>query len=251
MKRFMLVWISPLLTLMLAACGSQSNPILSSADIQMSMNVEMEPITVGETTLSVTLADASGMPIDGAILQVHGDMDHEGMTPVDREISQSTSGEYRVPFEWTMGGGWIVTVTAQLPNNGSEISKNFEFFVEAVSSESIINRHDNVDTATTPINISYQPDNDPAIGGDAIVTIGLTDASGQPIPDAFVEVIGDMAHEGMMPISGTGEHISDGNYSVPIHWTMAGDWLVTVKVTLTDSTIVEATFDQQVIIQGD
>jgi hypothetical protein len=235
-----------LLGLLLVACGQQTAPTATPVDVTLSVRAEPEPLAVGETTLIVTLHDASDAPLDGAALQVHGDMDHEGMTPVDREVSASVNGEYRVPFEWTMGGGWIVTITAQLPNNGGEITETFDFFVEAVSSASVINRSRDRDDAT--INIAYQPDNDPVTGGDSPVTITLTTESGSPITDALVEVVGDMAHAGMMPISATGEHIGDGQYHVPLRWTMAGDWQVTVTVTLADGSVIEESFDQQVVM---
>lgn len=235
-----------LLALLLAACGPQNEPTPAPPDLDLSVQVEPDPPAVGEAVLIITIKDASGSPVDGATLQVHGDMDHEGMTPVDREVSESAGGEYRVPFEWTMGGGWIVTVTAQLPDGGGTVSETFDFFVEAVSSESIINRSRDQGDAT--INIAYQPDNDPVTGGDSPVTITLTTESGSPITDALVEVVGDMAHAGMMPISATGEHTGGGQYHVPLRWTMAGDWQVTVTVTLADGSIVEESFDQQVVM---
>jgi hypothetical protein len=181
-------------------------------------------------------------------------MDHAGMESVDREVKESTNGVYRVPFEWTMGGGWIVGVTAQLPNNGGEISKTFEFFVEAVSSESVIHRpgaeataESSMDATAGAVTIAYAPDKNPAVGGDASVTITLSDVAGAPITDAAVEVVGNMAHAGMMPISGKGEPAGDGRYIVPLRWTMTGDWQVTVKVTLADGSQFEQTFDQQVV----
>ncbi|MCC6614122.1 MAG: FixH family protein [Anaerolineae bacterium] len=233
-----------LLSLILAACGQQAAPP-TPIDVDMSVRAEPESLAVGEAALLVTLKDADGSPIDGARLQVHGDMDHEGMTPVDREVSESTNGEYRVPFEWTMGGGWIVTVTAQLPGGG-EITQTFDFFVEAVSSESVINRGGRSDDTT--VNIAYQSAHDPAVAGDGTITITLTSADGSPISDAVVEVTGDMAHEGMMPVSGTGAHVEDGQYAVPLRWTMAGDWQLAVKVTLADGRQFERVFDQQVVM---
>jgi hypothetical protein len=126
------------LLLATAACAPQSSPTPTPIAVEMTLRAEPEPLTVGDSTLIVTLGSANGAPIDGATLQVHGTMDHEGMEPVDRESSAGENGEYRVPFEWTMGGGWIVTVTARLPNNGGEVSETFEFFVEAMSAESIV-----------------------------------------------------------------------------------------------------------------
>lgn len=244
---------------LLAACGQPVTPTAALPAVAMTVQVEPEPLTVGAATLIVTLKDAAGAPVDGARLQVHGDMDHQGMMPVDREASDSANGEYRIPFEWTMGGGWVVTITAQLPDNGGEISQTYNFFVEAVSSQSIISRPRAADATAeataahstadeSPVHIAYAPDRDPAVGGDATVTITLTDQEGNPITDAAVHVTGDMAHHGMLPVSGTGEHTTNGQYVVPIRWTMAGDWFVTVKVILANGDQIEQTFDQQVVM---
>lgn len=144
--------------LLTAACGPQSAPPPTPADVDMSLRAEPEPPAVGDATLIVTLKDASGAPVDGAALKAHGDMDHAGMMPVDGETSESAAGEYRVPFKWTMGGGWIVTITAQLPNNGGEITKTFNFFVEAVSGESIVNRQNHMNVTATPENPMNMPE---------------------------------------------------------------------------------------------
>lgn len=243
--KFLTALVGILVLMLTAACGQQNTSLAAAASIDITVRAEPEPLAVGATTLIVTLKDAAGSPVDGANLRIHGDMDHQGMTPVDREVSTSTSGEYRVPFEWTMGGGWIVTVTAQLSGSG-EVSETFDFFVEAVSNESIINRANN--PATGDINITYQPDNNPAELGDAVVTITLADTDNRAITDARVEITGDMAHAGMMPITSEGEHTSGGQYVVPLHWTMVGEWFVTVKVTLADGRQFEQVFDQEVAI---
>lgn len=137
-----------LLLAVLAACGTPVAVQSTPSNVTIAVQVEPEAPAVGEATLIVTLKDGSGAPIDGATLKVHGDMDHAGMMPVDREVQDSTNGSYRVPFTWTMGGGWIVTVTAQLPNTGGEISQTFKFFVEAVSSSSVIKQHEATAEAT-------------------------------------------------------------------------------------------------------
>lgn len=232
-----------ILLLVLAACGQQSAPTDVATNLSLSIRVEPEQLSVGETTLIVTLKDANGRRIDGANLQIHADMDHEGMSPVDREVNESSNGEYRVPFEWSMGGGWVVKVSARLAS-ASEISETFNFFVEAVSNESIVNRNNSAENAT--VNIHYQVDKTPTIIADAIATVTITDMSGSPITDAVVKVTGDMAHQGMMPISGKGEHTKNGRYDVLLRWTMAGNWIMTVNVMLADGRQFEQIFDQAV-----
>lgn len=125
----------------------------AAPEIDMTLDVPPEMLAVGEAQLTVTLSQADGTPIDDAHLQIVGNMDHAGMIPVEREVQGGVNGTYTVPFEWTMGGGWIVTVTASLPNDGGQVSRDFEFFVEAVSRQSIINQtpqNQPTPTANTP-----------------------------------------------------------------------------------------------------
>lgn len=246
MKYLLVLFFALFTILSITGCGQES-AAMPPADVDIAIRIEPEPLAVGETTFIITLTDSSGSHIDGAKLQIQGNMDHAGMTPVDRETSESSNGEYRVPFEWTMGGGWIVTITAQLPNNGGEASETFEFFVEAVSSESVINRPSGTSNIAN-VNITYEPDRNPAVLGGATIIITLTDADGLPITDATVDVVGDMTHAGMMPISGKGTHGENGQYIVPLEWTMAGDWIVTVTVTLADGNQYEQQFNQAVVI---
>lgn len=239
--------VALLILLVLAACGQQSSATPAPVKLDMSARVEPEPLAVGEATLIVTLKDAAGSPVDNATLKIHGDMDHEGMSPFDAQASEGTSGEYRVPFEWTMGGGWVITVTAQL-SGGGEVSKSFDFFVDAVSSESVINRSNN--TADAEVNIAYQPVKEPVILGSGPATITLTTQDGTPITDARIEVTNAMQHDDMDPFMAEGQHSGNGQYAVPLIWSMAGEWVVTVKVTLADGRQLEQTFDQEVSMPG-
>lgn len=136
MKHTIMFALVGLLAITGCAAQQEAEP---AADPSVTLNVEPEALSVGETMLVITITDGSGQPIDGAALTIHGNMDHAGMTPIERQHSDSTSGEYRVPIEWSMGGGWLVTVTARLPDEQGTINKTFEFFVEAASSNSIIN----------------------------------------------------------------------------------------------------------------
>lgn len=234
--------------LMVSACGGATSPAIIPPEVDLSVRTEPEPPAVGATELIVTLKDAQGTPIDGAVIQAHGNMDHAGMAPVDGESRESLKGVYRIPFEWTMGGGWIVTITATLPD-GSKISRDHPFTVEAVSSESIIRRATSTAAPLiSTLNISYTPDHNPALVGSGKVIITVTGPDGAPVTNAVVKVTGNMLHEGMMPIMGEGKHVGEGQYQVSLQWTMAGDWQVVVKVTRPDGTHTERTFDQDVVM---
>ncbi|MCK6580642.1 MAG: FixH family protein [Anaerolineae bacterium] len=136
--RFMLVLLLAL-ALFLAACRGDSGAETLVTDVAIDLQVEPNPPAVGEGVLRITLTGADGAPIDGAALSVRGDMDHAGMEPVFGETRDSQAGVYQIPIAWSMGGGWIVQVTATLPENRGVARNSFELFVEAVSADSIIN----------------------------------------------------------------------------------------------------------------
>ncbi len=82
------------------------------------------------------------------------------------------------------------------------------------------------------IGLTVVPD-PPAMGpGQMVVT--LADKANQPVADATVAVEGDMTHAGMVPVFGTATPGPAGRYDVPFKWSMNGDWIVTVNVTLPD-----------------
>lgn len=71
------------------------------------------------------------------------------------------------------------------------------------------------------------------------LTVMLTDAAGAPITDATVAVEGNMNHAGMVPVLAAGvtddaDGAADGRYQLPFGFTMLGDWIITVDVTLAD-----------------
>jgi hypothetical protein len=118
-----------MLSLALVGCQRISQQPDSAADVNMAFSVQPDPPGVGSSRLTITLTDAQGAPIEGARLQIKGDMTHAGMQPVLAEVKGGTGGRYEVPFEWTMGGDWIVTVSAALPD-GRSTSRQFDLTVK-------------------------------------------------------------------------------------------------------------------------
>lgn len=122
---------SALLVLILVGCRESAQPTAAPAvDVEIDLTVDPAPPTVGETLLVVTVTREDGSPINDAIIAVVGDMNHAGMQPVNGATDTADEGVYRVPFEWTMGGDWIVTVTATL-RNGTTITETFDLSVES------------------------------------------------------------------------------------------------------------------------
>ena len=123
------------LILLLTGCRQSAQPTPTpdlgatpEPDIRIDMAVEPSPPTVGEATLVVRLHSPTGDPIAGAQIRVRGDMNHAGMRPVLGDAVETETGVYRVPFEWTMGGEWIVTLDVTL-NDGQHFLREFTMSV--------------------------------------------------------------------------------------------------------------------------
>jgi copper(I)-binding protein len=127
--RLHLLFLLPMLILF----GCRSNTI-NSADIAISIELANESAAVGEeTAILVSLADSAGNPINDAQVKLRGDMNHAGMTPVLGEAANGTNGVYEIPFAFSMGGDWIITVDVTLPN-GTTASETFN--INGIGSES-------------------------------------------------------------------------------------------------------------------
>jgi hypothetical protein len=85
------------------------------------------------------------------------------------------------------------------------------------------------------INIQIDVIPNPPTIGEATLLIKLTDAEGAPIDDAMISVIGNMGHEGMMPVESESDVSIDGEWQIPFTWTMTGDWFIDVNAELTDN----------------
>jgi hypothetical protein len=130
MKSIKSILILALLTATaLTGCARISREEDRAPDVDMTIVFEPTPPEVGPATLIVTMTDAQGTPIDDAHLQVKGDMSHAGMQPVLAEVEDGTNGRYETPFEWTMAGDWILTLTATLPD-GRTAARQFDLTVE-------------------------------------------------------------------------------------------------------------------------
>ena len=82
----------------------------------------------------------------------------------------------------------------------------------------------------------------PSTGQDTTyLVVELTGTDGAPITDATVALEGDMNHAGMVPVisdpvQDDADGSADGRYHVPFSFSMLGDWILTVNVTLADGT---------------
>ncbi len=115
-----------LMLVLVSACRQQE--AASSKGILISLIVQPAEVNVGESTLGIGVTTESLDPVAVNNLTVRGDMNHAGMVPVIVENLQSANGQFQVPFAWSMGGDWIVEVTAELAD-GRTASQTFDISV--------------------------------------------------------------------------------------------------------------------------
>lgn len=121
-----LISLLVLMIVFIVACAPTPTPTEAETAVTVDLVMDSASLIVGETNLLVSVVDAEGKPVEGATVNVIGNMNHAGMVPVVVEnITALTDGNYVVPFEWTMGGDWFVDVAVTLPS-GEKLEKTFE-----------------------------------------------------------------------------------------------------------------------------
>lgn len=114
MRRVGLIGALLALTLLiLSACGGRATPV---SDLRIELRTGAGSVQTGAATLTVQVTDAAGRPVEDAAVSVEGNMIHAGMVPVFTAATGGQDGLYTAPFNWTMGGDWVVTVKVTLPD---------------------------------------------------------------------------------------------------------------------------------------
>ena len=99
----------------------------------------------------------------------------------------------------------------------------------------------NASTQAAQISLTISPQ--PPVVGDATLTLAVTQQN-QPLAGAAVAVRGDMTHAGMRPIIVDATKTdAQGKVDIPFKWSMSGDWIVSVTVTLADNSQVSQDFN--------
>ena len=98
--------------------------------------------------------------------------------------------------------------------------------------------------ASSPVVLmTYQITPQPVRTGAADITLLLRDATSRPLTGVHVNLEADMSHPGMAPVFGESMEIGGGSYRGKIGFTMPGDWVVLVHMTLPDQQKVERQID--------
>ncbi len=113
----------------LASCRQTDTPTPNGAApaATITITTNPDPPIIGESTLTISLTQ-DGAPLANAPVSLRGDMNMAGMKPVLADVTTGDDGTVDVPFSWSMGGDWIVTVTVTLAD-GSQVSQDFNYTV--------------------------------------------------------------------------------------------------------------------------
>ncbi len=102
--------------LLLVACDPPDDR--ADADPRRSIGVALAttPAAVGAAVVEVRpLLD--DVPVEGATVQVVGDMTHAGMAPVQAAAQPDPDGAYRTEdFAFTMAGDWVLSIDVTYPD---------------------------------------------------------------------------------------------------------------------------------------
>lgn len=85
-------------------------------------------------------------------------------------------------------------------------------------------------TSAKQVNIKVESNPNPAMMGDAELVFTITDADGNPIEGAKVDVSADHAAMMGMGMSGPATDRGGGKYAINANFSMSGAWKLTVYV---------------------
>ena len=89
-------------------------------------------------------------------------------------------------------------------------------------------------TSPQPVNIVLSTNPNPAAVGDVEIMFTITDANGNPIEGAKVDVNAEHPAMAGMGMSGQATEQSRGTYSIKANFSDSGDWKLTVYVRKDD-----------------
>jgi hypothetical protein len=87
---------------------------------------------------------------------------------------------------------------------------------------------------------------DPPRTGLATFTLKLADSAGKPIHGARISLEGNMSHAGMRPVFSEAREVESGSYEAPLEFTMRGDWVILIHLTLPDGRKLQ----RQIAVKG-
>jgi hypothetical protein len=103
---------------------------------------------------------------------------------------------------------------------------------------------------SAPVIVEHEVTPRPPRVGTATITLSVAGDDGRPLGGAGVKLEGNMSHAGMSPVFAEARESEPGRYRAALEFTMAGDWVVLVHLTLPDGSKVERQFDVKGVQQA-
>ena len=84
--------------------------------------------------------------------------------------------------------------------------------------------------------------------GETTLLLSVKDRDGNAINNPGVlKVRGDMSHPGMVPVFAEADESTDGVFSLPFQWTMAGGWIIEASLTLPNGDTAVENFSFEIL----
>jgi hypothetical protein len=90
--------------------------------------------------------------------------------------------------------------------------------------------------------VSFATDPAPPDQGAGTVIVTIKDKEGHGVGASRVAIEANMNHAGMKPENVVSTIGADGEYRLPLNWTMGGEWYVDVKITLPGGEMISRRF---------
>ena len=84
--------------------------------------------------------------------------------------------------------------------------------------------------SSNPVNIKVETSPTPAMMGDMQVILTITDANGNPIEGAQVDITADHVDMTGMTMGGLATEQGGGRYAINANFSMSGNWVLTITV---------------------
>ncbi len=103
--------------LVLFGCSKGYERQTAAGDLKITVSADRYPLVKGENNITVKVADASGKPVSGALVNVHYFMPPmPGMAPMDFNTQAMQKGDtYTASANIPMEGGWKVETSVSQP----------------------------------------------------------------------------------------------------------------------------------------
>ncbi len=189
------------------------------------------PPVVGDNTLDVTVADASGKPVTGLKLAATVAMVSMDMGTAHPAVTEIGGGKYRTTVNFSMAGPWRVTVAG----DGGKVKQSFDFAAGSTSAPSAPAQAAPAQSAPAaaagPATIAAALASPASVGSANTLRVTVTDPDGKPVTGAKISSSVAMTSMDMGTTHPAFKEMGGGNYEGKVGFSMAGPWRVTVKVT--------------------